>query len=650
MADTTPNSSKSSSFIEEDDVGLDLEFETTEEIPVPFRLVDQVIGQDEGVEIIKKASVQRRNVLLIGDPGTGKSMLGQALAELLPKEEMEDILCLPNPMDTQSPRIMTVPALEGRRIVAHYREQARKADRVRNLFILAILGIILIIGALNGVQTFLTALLIVVLAFFILGQFRSRKDNMVPKLLVDNTDSVSSPFFDGTGAHAGALLGDVRHDPFQSGGLGTPAHHRVEAGLIHKGHRGVLYVDEIATLKQKTQQQLLTAMQDKKLSVTGQSELSSGAMVRTEPVPCDFVLCASGNVETVRRMHPALRSRIRGYGYEVFINHHIPDTIENRRKLTRFIAQEITKDGKIPHFTREAVLEVIREAKRRAGRKNRLTLRLRDLGGLIRAAGDIAREKNVQYTLPEHIMDAKNLARSLEHQIADRYVEQKKEYQVIQTTGAVVGKVNGLSVMSDPTGGARAGSVMPIEAQVTPAQGRGGRTIATGKLRIIARESVQNVSALIKTWTGRDIANHDVHIQFLGTHEGVEGDSASITIATAVISDIEDLPVRQEIAMTGSLSVRGEVLPVGGVTAKIEGAAAIGIREIIIPRANAEDVTLETHLKEDGILIHPVSSLQEVLAIALVGWDKKRKEHFTKHTQKIDSSTGLVPRRSPVPG
>jgi len=650
MDDNNQKTPESPSNGEADDIGLDLDFETTEEIPVPFRLVDQVIGQDEGVKIIKKAAIQRRNVLLIGDPGTGKSMLGQALAELLPKEEMEDILCLPNPIDSQTPRIMTVPALEGRRIVAYYREQARKADRVRNILILSVLAVILIIGALSGIQTFFMALLIVVLAFFILGQFRGRQSNMIPKLLVDNTESASSPFFDATGAHAGALLGDVRHDPFQSGGLGTPAHQRVEAGLIHKAHRGVLYCDEIATLKQKTQQQLLTAMQDRKLSVTGQSELSSGAMVRTESVPCDFVLCASGNVETVRRMHPALRSRIRGYGYEVFINHNIPDTMENRRKLARFVAQETTKDGKIPHFSRAAVLEILREAKRRAGRKKRLSLRLRDLGGLVRAAGDIAREENAQYVQPKHIVDAKNLARSLEHQMADRYVEQKKEYQVIQTTGAIVGRVNGLTVMSDPTGGARAGSVTPIEAQVTPAQGRGGRTIATGKLRIIARESVQNVSALVKTWTGRDIANHDVHIQFLGTYEGVEGDSASVTIATAVISDLENLPVRQEIAMTGSLSVRGEVLPVGGVTAKIEGAAAIGIKEIIIPHANAEDVILETKLKESGVKIHAVSNLQEVLAIALVNWDEKRGKYFTKLSQKVESSSGLLQGGGPAPG
>lgn len=64
---------------------------------------------------------------------------------------------------------------------------------------------------------------------------------------------------DGTGSHAGALLGDVRHDPYQSGGLGTPAHERVEAGMIHKANKGVLYIDEIGTMSMKTQQELLSA-------------------------------------------------------------------------------------------------------------------------------------------------------------------------------------------------------------------------------------------------------------------------------------------------------------------------------------------------------------------------------------------------------
>ncbi|MFW9994823.1 MAG: ATP-dependent protease LonB [Candidatus Odinarchaeota archaeon] len=625
------NSIKESDVLASESEGetvLDMDIRTSEDISVPNRLVDQVIGQEDAVRLLKKAAIQRRNILLIGDPGTGKSMMGQALAELLPREELEDIMALPNPHDHQSPRIMNIAAGEGRRIVAQYKEKAKEEDRNKNLLLLMLPVLILVWVLIFAPQQIVTGLLVVILAFFLISQFRSKRVNLTPKLLVDNAESSSAPFNDATGAHAGALLGDVRHDPFQSGGLGTPAHERVEAGLIHKSHKGVLYIDEVATLSQKTQQQLLTAMQDKKLAITGRSELSSGAMVKTESVPCDFILVASGNVDTVRRMHPALRSRIRGYGYEIYMNHTIPDTMENRRKVARFIAQEILKDGKIPHATKPAMEAIITEAKRRADRKNHLTLRLRDLGGLIRAAGDLAREEGVRYFDARHVFAARAMARSLEHQIADRSIERRKEYQVIQVSGSKVGRVNGLAVLADSTGGARAGNVLPIEAQVTPSQGFGGKTIATGALRIIARESVQNVSALIKSYTGKDISKFDIHIQFLGVH-GVDGDSASITIATAIISDLENLPVRQDVAMTGSLSVRGEVLPVGGVTAKIEGAASVGIKEVIIPKTNSEDVVLDEEIKK-LIKIHPVERLDEVLDIVLVGWNSQvREKKFT---------------------
>ena len=594
---------------------LDIDFKTTKDLPVDKLLIDQVIGQERGVSVIRKAAAKKRNVLLIGPPGTGKSMLGAAMAQLIPKEQLEDILAIPNRKDPNTPKIVVVPAGSGEQIMLYHLQRANKSKGLRNFISIMLPAVIIILAFMTG--QWLMGIFVALVAFLIINQVKIRSEQLVPKLLVDNGRKEYAPFLEATGAHSGAMLGDVRHDPFQSGGLGTPAHERVEAGLIHKAHKGVLFIDEIATLKLRTQHDLLSAMQEKRFQITGQSELSSGAMVRTEPVPCDFILIAAGNLDTVQKMHPALRSRIRGYGYEVYINETIPDTPENRRKYVQFVAQEVKKDGKIPHFTKEAVIEIIREGRRRAGRKGHLTLMLRDLGGLIRAAGDLASEQGAIHVTAVHIINAKKLARSLEQQIGDKYIEQKREYEVIRVTGTVVGRVNGLAIIGDQRIGA-SGIVLPLEAEVVPALSSDeGRIIATGKLGDIAKEAVQNVSALIKKYSGEDVSKYDIHIQFLQTHEGVEGDSASISVATAVFSSIRGLPIDQSVAMTGSLSVRGDVLPVGGVTPKIEAACEAGLKKVLIPTANKKDVILEAKYK-DKVEIVTVTRIEEVLQHALL--------------------------------
>ncbi len=404
-----------------------------------------------------------------------------------------------------------------------------------------------------------------------------------------------------------------------SGGLGTPAHLRTEAGAVHKAHKGVLFIDEIATLRPHSQQELLTAMQEKKYSISGQSEMSSGALVHTEPVPCDFVLVASGNARDIQRMHPALRSRIRGYGYEVYMEESIPDSPENRGKLVQFVAQEVLKDGKIPHFAVDAVEEIIAEARKRSGRKNRLTLKLRELGGLLRAAGDVARERNHLLVTREDILDAKKIAVTIEQQVAQQIIDLRRDYRVFLTSGFEVGKVNGLAVMGD------SGIILPLVAEVAPAASKQeGRIIATGKLGNIAKEAVENVSAIFKKHIGKDTSNFDVHVQFLQTYEGVEGDSASISVATAVISALEEVPVDQSIALTGSLSVRGEVLPVGGVTQKVDAAIEAGVKKVLVPKSNFDDLSLGSDSRKK-IEVIPVSNLYDVLKHALKPGSAKQR-------------------------
>lgn len=596
---------------------------TTSLVDVPKGIIEQVVGQDAAVDIIRKAALQKRHVLLIGSPGTGKSMLAQGMAELLPKEELEDTLVFPNAEDDNAPIVRTFPAGKGKAILDAARNELKKAEAVRkNLFTMLFMSVMIITAYYFFIQHSPLILFggITASVFLLMGMHyvRTPKNAIkVPKLLVGHKKGETALFIDATGTHAGALLGDIKHDPFQTGGLETPAHERVEAGCIQKAHKGVLFIDEVANLSRKCQIELLTAMQEKKCAITGRSERSAGAMTRTEPVPCDFVLVAAGNQAGVQRMNPALRSRIRGYGYEVYMNETIPDTRENEELLVRFIAQEVKKDGKIPHFDSGAIAEVIREAQRRSGRKNHLTLKLRELGGLIRAAGDVARSEGVPVVSAAQVIRARGLARTLEQQMVDKFIEQKKEYQVILSEGAVVGRVNGLAVVGDSD----SGILLPIEAEVTPG-GKKQEIVATGRLGEIAKEAIQNVSAIIMKIYGQKMKeNFDIYVQFLQTYEGVEGDSASVAVATAIISAFKKIPIDQSVAMTGSLSVRGEVLPVGGITPKIEAAIGAGMKKVLIPAANAKDVMLTDEQKKK-IEVIPVRSIDEVLKAAMASSGK----------------------------
>lgn len=221
VASNTVSEEKSAKIVSENALNA---LNSTENVFVSKKLVDQVVGQERAVEIVRKAAAQKRNVLLIGLPGTGKSMIAQAMSEILPVSTLKDVLIYPNEEDSNNPKVRLVPAGEGKKILEKSRLEAKsQEDNLRLISLIFPLGWLLlgfVVWRLGWVSDVIYAATLIVGVILFLGfalgsQIRSKGGVIVPKLLINNYGKKIAPFAEATGARAGALLGDVRHDPLQ---------------------------------------------------------------------------------------------------------------------------------------------------------------------------------------------------------------------------------------------------------------------------------------------------------------------------------------------------------------------------------------------------------------------------------------------------
>jgi len=382
------------------------------------------------------------------------------------------------------------------------------------------------------------------------------------------------------------LLGSV-HDPIYQGARRDLADGGIpepKLGLVTDAHGGVLFIDEIGELDPLLQNKLLKVLEDKRVTFESSYYDPTSPQIPKyikklfdEGAPADFILIGA----TTRDPHdvnPAVRSRCT----EVYFQ---PLTQQDVQEIVRGAARklEVELEDKAAEVISEYTIE---------GRK--ATNILADAYGLAlykrHNSRPVAAGEKVVITLQD-IYDVLQTAR------LSPYVTTKA------SATEDVGKIFGLGVSG------YLGSVIEVEAVSFPAQEKGKGSIRFNETAgSMAKDSVFNAASVIRKLTGEDLHSYDLHVNVIGGGQ-IDGPSAGVAITLAIMSAIQNKPLRQDVAVTGEVSIQGRVKAVGGVFEKIYGAKQAGIKKVLIPQENSRDVPRDL----TGIEVVPISTVEEAL-------------------------------------
>ncbi len=646
-------------------------FEDTSQITLPLDPIERVIFQDKAKSAIRQIAQNKGHILMVGRPGTGKSMLANMFNEVLDRSLGDYI----RPKES----IVAYPGKDKNHIRIAYENPHKADERIKKIhesILKAQSGVkdFSLADQINSVRKVKKGLLWVTgisvaagfffpPAFIATGitgigsifmymqennhkaqetiQRKSMSDkqnsvkhlyDMVPEILYDPRKDhdlmarISEP-------DSRNMKGGFRHDPYQSGNLQTPAHKRTYLGAHAKSQ--IIYIDELKTLvKVGYMSDLLEIMQNKAYILEGGRNTGSGAADKSENnLKADNIIIACCNHDTLRFLQDegdgAFLSRIEDKGEIVQLESAVSQTPEHIKQIVQYIKQEILnlgqdlretwqeviqKEGyegvrkrsehifgkRLPEdyklqereFSKGAVLEIVKELRCRTS-DGKLSSILRPINGIIKSAEFEAIRANSQLVMPVHVKRALDEHLSLEGVLSKELVAHKKDLK--KYIGALtdsIGYVVGLAVIHSRSSGQMCGLPLPIHCQINA--GGSDQVIAPGKIGDIAKAAVQNVRASIKKVLkkiGAPYVGYEMHVEYIQAHDGVEGDSASVAMEIALISDYVKQPLNQKYGVTGSLT--GDIiLAVGGVTEKLRSIMDpdLGMEGACIPWPNKHDV------------------------------------------------------------
>jgi len=387
---------------------------------------------------------------------------------------------------------------------------------------------------------------------------------------------------------ADPLIGSV-HDPIYqgAGSYGVAGIPQPKPGAVTKAHGGILFIDEIGELHPIQMNKLLKVLEDRKVFLESSYYCSEDSNIPThiheifqKGLPADFRLVGA-TTRSPEEIPPAIRSRCVEIFFRQLLPHEIAEIVRKAALKTHLKLEDCVDDlvAKYAQNGREAV-NIIQIASGVALLENRTTITRKDV---------------------EWVIEFGHYSPRIEKKVSE---------------GDQIGCVNGLAVV-----GECAGMVLDIEvSSIYVGDGKGTVKI-TGiveeeeldnrghkmKKTSSARASVENVLTVLKKFMGIDYKDYDIHLNFPGGIP-VDGPSAGIAIATAIYSSIKNIPVSSDVAMTGEISIRGKVRPVGGVPAKVEAAQTAGIKKVFIPKENWQEI-----FEDMNIEVIPVEDFSEVI-------------------------------------
>ena len=378
------------------------------------------------------------------------------------------------------------------------------------------------------------------------------------------------------------LLGSV-HDPIYQGARRDLADGGIpepKPGMVTEAHGGILFIDEIGEMDEMLQNKLLKVLEDKRAffesAYYDHTDEKVPPYIRKlfeEGAPADFVLIGA-TTRDASHINPALRSRCAEIYFEPLTPKHIEEIVQNAaKKLKVEVAEEVVR--LISEYTTE-------------GRKA-----INILADAYSLALSRTKEGEDVRISKADIYEVAQVSRL--YQFVTKKASKKPE----------VGHVFGLGVAGF------LGSVIEIEAVVFPAEEKGkGQVRFNETAGSMAKDSVFNAASVLRHLTGKSIHDYDVHINVIGGGN-IDGPSAGTAILAALVSAVTEKPLRQDVAVTGEISLAGRVRPVGGVFEKAYGAKQAGIRTLAIPKENDKDIP-EGHL---GLDIHAVETAEEAFAV-----------------------------------